>query len=565
MLPRIAGSPGRWICRYAFLILVVKTDSLNLAVSFVRERSPTGALLAVVALACGLLGSCALAPATIYRPWPRALAAGGKEANLHRNLTLALDDGGGAAADRALGRFVEGWAERGLGNAHTLPPPAPGGVTYRVRMAGASDGCYPIEYFDTLDAVSELKVGKIPRYGREGVGAPLVALRENRQREPVERYFPPEAITRALTAYATAGPLRDGVRDVEIRLLCPLAFDTVETIRGPEPLAADFSAPWAALLARAGDLRLRGVTDTLTPRPARETQLYLMEPYDPRKEPLIMIHGLYATPLIWAKVSNELWADDEIRRRYQIWHFHYNTSAPALYSARLLRAQLREVRALLDPSGRDPAMRRTTLLAHSMGGLISKAMVTRPGDAFFKAAFEVPPEKLKLTPEDRVLLHEAFQWEPDRSVHRIIYVAVPHRGSDYADNAIGQIGRWITAPPHSFRTFFERISEANPGAFTPAYEELSRGRLNSVSSLSPSQPSLRILADLPYAHPVKTHSIIGTRGFPGPLEKSSDGVVAYSSSHLPDVESELIVPADHWTYRHPAAVDEIKRILKLPR
>jgi len=111
--------------------------------------------------------------------------------------------------------------------------------------------------------------------------------------------------------------------------------------------------------------------------------------------------------------------------------------------------------------------------------------------------------------------------------------------------------------------FYERISEANPGVFTPAYEELGSGRLNSVSSLSPSQPTLQILADLPYAHPVKTHSIIGTSGLPGPLATSSDGIVPYSSSHLDDVDSELTVPANHWTYRHPAAVEEIKRILKL--
>jgi hypothetical protein len=124
-----------------------------------------------------------------------------------------------------------------------------------------------------------------------------------------------------------------------------------------QPLAADFSVPWAAALARAGKLNQLRVLDMITPQPKREPRLYLMEPYDPNKEPLIMIHGLLSTPLAWAELSNDLWADETIRRRYQIWHYLYNTSAPALYSSRLLRAQLRELRQLLDPENDDPAMR----------------------------------------------------------------------------------------------------------------------------------------------------------------------------------------------------------------
>ncbi len=27
-----------------------------------------------------------------------------------------------------------------------------------------------------------------------------------------------------------------------------------------------------------------------------------------------MIHGLFSTPLAWAELSNELWADDSVRR-----------------------------------------------------------------------------------------------------------------------------------------------------------------------------------------------------------------------------------------------------------
>lgn len=515
------------------------------------------------ALGLGLfLGACRLAPAGFERVHQSVKAHGQSDEASCALLATAVGNSSNAESALALGEFVELWKTRGYQSGRTFTSPD-GGTNYRVRFASHSSGEYGIDYFDQLLPAAQYRIRKISHYQRAGVGAPLVAIRENRHQEAIERHYPPEAITRPLTAVCTTGPIRHGVRDVEIRLLCPLANDKWELDGKTHPLAADFSAPWAALLARAGDLNRSGLLDMLTNKPKHEPQLYLMEPYDPAKEPLIMIHGLLSTPLAWAGVSNDLWADDGIRRRYQIWHYHYNTSAPALYSARILRSRLREVRAQLDPEGDDPAMRKTTLLAHSMGGLIAKAFVVEPHDAFWKAAFKVPHENLRLSSSDRETLNDAFEWKPDSSVHRIIFVAVPHRGSDYTDNPVGRIGRWITASPESFREFYTRVSASNPGAFTTAYDELGSGKLNSVSSLSPSQPTLGILAELPYAHPVQVHSIIGNQGKSGRLEDSSDGIVPYASSHLDVAVSELVVPAGHGAYHDSAAIVEIKRVLNL--
>ncbi|MBL8795722.1 MAG: alpha/beta hydrolase, partial [Planctomycetia bacterium] len=45
--------------------------------------------------------------------------------------------------------------------------------------------------------------------------------------------------------------------------------------------------------------------------------------------------------------------------------------------------------------------------------------------------------------------------------------------------------------------------------------------------------------------------------------EASDGVVPYSSSHLTDVDSEVIVAADHFTvHHHPLAIREVRRILR---
>lgn len=512
--------------------------------------------LSLLALAA-LLSSCAIAPAKVRRVMSHHAEAETMIGLLER----ALGAPDSPEACHALAHFVERWKEeRGTNSGHLEK----NGLSYDIEFLGQDLGAYPLTYFDEIRPAQDYEIRKLKHHLRQGAGAPLVALRENLKREPLEIWFPPEVISRPLTALVDSDPERRGHKKVRIRLLCPLLNPTVTCHGRKWPLAADFSVPWAAALSRTGKLNQSRILDMLRRMPSREPRLYLMEPYDPKREPLIMIHGLLSTPLAWAEMSNELWADEVVRSRYQIWHYHYNTSAPSLYSARLLHAQLKELRSLLDPDGDDPAFRKTTLLTHSMGGLIGKALVVKPGDVFWKAAFNVPPDTLKLAPDDRARLEDAFAWQPEKSVHRILYVAVPHRGSAFADNFVGRIGTWLTAPPTTFQSFYARISADNPGVFTPAYEELGRGRLDSVSSLSPRQPTLRILADLPYAQPVKIHSIIGDRGKPGPLEQSSDGIVPYQSSHLEGAQSEVIVPAGHSAFRHPAAQEEIKRVLKLP-
>jgi hypothetical protein len=69
---------------------------------------------------------------------------------------------------------------------------------------------------------------------------------------------------------------------------------------------------------------------------------------------------------------------------------------------------------------------------------------------------------------------------------------------------------------------------------------------------------------------VHYHSIIGVApakrtyletwlsGDDGP----GDGVVPYASAHLEGVDSELVVPADHFhVHHHPLAILEVRRIL----
>jgi hypothetical protein len=81
-----------------------------------------------------------------------------------------------------------------------------------------------------------------------------------------------------------------------------------------------------------------------------------------------------------------------------------------------------------------------------------------------------------------------------------------------------------------------------------------------INGLSPRSPVLRGLDTLPIHAPY--HSIVGDRGR-GDTPNSSDGVVAYWSSHMTGAKSELVVPGPHGSFALPQTVSELKRILLL--
>ena len=89
-------------------------------------------------------------------------------------------------------------------------------------------------------------------------------------------------------------------------------------------------------------------------------------------------------------------------------------------------------------------------------------------------------------------------------------------------------------------------------------ERLLGGRLpTSLDSMSPKNPVLLALADIPVAPTIKAHSIIPVKG-DGDLQKGRDGVVAYTSAHVDYVESELVVRGPHSCQNLPATIEEVR-------
>ena len=459
-----------------------------------------------------------------------------------------MDGAEDEAAERALG----GWIAKHSKNSS---PPAPAG--FRVSFARTGTGVFPPEYFDRLEPTAGYRVVGLKEHRINGAGVAMTGSRENRHTVPVEKYYPPEEITRAVTAVVVPGKRSagatpgTGTREVEIRLLDRLR---VEKTAGGKTLAADFTVPFAGLLQKAGPLQTSGFTALVQTKSSREAGFYLMEPYDPAKTPLLLVHGLFSTPVAWAELTNELWAVPEVRRRYQIWHYLYPTNPPALYSARVMRGQIDELRKFLDPKGKDPAMRRTVIVSHSMGGLLSKSLAVEPKNAFWDAIFTRPLSELNVTPEERATLIEAFYWKPRANVDRIIFCSVPFRGSTIASSWIGNIGKRLVSPTPKFEDFFVNLEKKNPGIYTPDYAIITKSRLTSVATLAPHQRSMEIFDQLPLVNGTKAHIITG----------AADWVVHRSSATVADAESNIEVPAGHGSFHHPKAIAEIVRILELP-
>jgi hypothetical protein len=126
-----------------------------------------------------------------------------------------------------------------------------------------------------------------------------------------------------------------------------------------------------------------------------------------------------------------------------------------------------------------------------------------------------------------------------------------------ASSGIGKLGiSLITLPTRVATVMLDSLTSADLAKITGSSKRLP----NSVTGLKRSNPALPVVNSVPISVPY--HSIIGDRGR-GDTPNSSDGVVAYWSSHLDGAKSELIVPGPHGSCELPQTIAELDRILRL--
>ena len=289
------------------------------------------------------------------------------------------------------------------------------------------------------------------------------------------------------------------------------------------------------------------------------THLAGLGPYRPGRVPALFVHGTASSAARWAEMLNDLINDPCISDRYQFWFFGYNTGNPILYSAKLLRDTLDTIVSELDPQQQDSALRDMVVIGHSQGGLLTKLMVVDPQSQLWDRFSHEPLEDMDVSEETRDLLRGVFFFKPLPYVKRVVFIATPHRGSYVAGNWLAhQLARFVTLPGRLTAQIADVVTQNQD---TLALEVRS-GRFSSVDAMTPGSPLATTLAPLPISSDVAAHSIIAVQG-DGPKEEGMDGVVAYESAHLDNVDSELVVRSGHSTQSHPNTIEEVRRILLL--
>ncbi len=420
------------------------------------------------------------------------------------------------------------------------------GLSYRVEAArDAAPGVYAPARLTSVRPARDVPRQLMADWFEEtGAGAPLSPKWYQSTEGGIDRFVPRSGYIEPLTAVlAFSSPAKPGApRVATLTAYDPTAVGRVRLQNAEYPLAADFTAP---IVDRTRDIsEFRMALGGLFRPDGRDASLVMLQPYDSKRIPVVLVHGLNSHPRMWRNVVNTLNADPQLRGRLQFWVFQYPSGWPISYSAMRLREELAALSRIVGPQ------RDMVFVGHSMGGLLSRMQVISPGRSLWNGLLGDDAERLYATMPADHMVRRSLLFQSNKQIGRVVFICVPHRGSGLADM--------------TFAGAFSRLIRL-PGRFVTAVADLPEAfiknrPLTSIAGLSPSNPLFAALEKTPIEVP--HHSIIGDRGR-GDSPYSSDGVVPFSSSHLASADSELIVPGPHGSYDLPQTIDELERILLL--
>ena len=384
------------------------------------------------------------------------------------------------------------------------------------------------------------------RTTRDGLGAPIVAV-EREHNKKARESFAPSRLFYSITALARFEGRRCILSGED-----PLAKETVTLDGHTFPLAADFTVPLAIMLQQT-DPKKHEIWRALNPEKyAHTAAIERLQPYDPNKTIVLVIHGLMDSQATWTPMINTLRGDPLIRKHYQFWFYSYPSGYPYPYSAAILREELDAVEK------RYPARKPMVVIGHSMGGCISRLLLTDSGDQLCLRIFGKPLDEVPLSPHTREYFRNELFFKHRPEIGRVIFIAAPLRGSDLASGWFGRLAAALIRPARLAR---EASGEMLRLTSIKETELKPKRRANSVDTLSPKSRFVNAINTIPITPGVPYDTIIGDRGR-GDSPNSNDGIVPYWSSHLDGAQTEHIVPSDHSAHQNPRAIAEVLHILK---
>ena len=256
-------------------------------------------------------------------------------------------------------------------------------------------------------------------------------------------------------------------------------------------------------------------------------------------------------------------SESDLFEKYQIWHYYYPTGVPWLSTAHDFRTSFRGLLKKLDPQRSHSNLRKTIIIAHSMGGLITRLSLSDPKNHLSKAYLGNVAPKV-LTKDQHQKIHSFFHYKPLTEPEQVIFLAVPHQGSRVANGLLGWAMDKVIAIPNILLKETQKvlIPDKKKKSNLPKHTRrlLEKGE-NAVNQLQPGNPAIMALNQMKLPKRLKVHSLIGDIGLPL-FRVYSDGVVSYKSSHLNRVGTETLIPSNHDITDDPKSVIRVIQILR---
>ncbi|MFW6169495.1 MAG: hypothetical protein ACODAD_03325 [Planctomycetota bacterium] len=312
-------------------------------------------------------------------------------------------------------------------------------------------------------------------------------------------------------------------------------------------LREDRGGPWSSLMCPGAA------------EPGQE-KLFLLEPYQPGKYPVVFVHGLFPSPQIWAQFANEILARPDLRRRVQLIGYRYPTGRPLLETAAALRRELLALKQTHDPRGEDPGIANTAVVGHGTGGLVAKLTATHSDDRLWYSVARRPLSDINVSEEDhRNRLRRLFYFEPIPFVRRVVFVGTPHNGTQPASRLVGQWSAGRVQRSVSERIAHDLLIKQNPGVFKP---EISDRLPNGMDLMDRNSHLLRTIRVLCTGPQTQLHNILAV-GCLSPFSGQGDGIVSRKSAQHHSVSTEKQIPTHHGNlHETDEAFNELACILR---
>ena len=344
-----------------------------------------------------------------------------------------------------------------------------------------------------------------------------------------------------------------------LKIYDPFNVDQLNVADKTYPLAANFSAPYGLWLAEnnlgaAAYLSLIDRDKHLT-----MPHLYMLEPYNPNKKVIVLVHGLASSPEAWIRLTNDIMGDPVLRDHYQVWQTFYSTNMPILESRFQINTIINQAFSTLNPN--DSANKDAVLIGHSMGGIVARLLVS---DAdLSKPALALYNSRQVNKFKDNQFFTQRFVMQPIMNFDRAIFLSAPHRGTAFADRWFTKLARRIIKLPGAFVGALADAVVDQDTNFKNFINEIGKGVIqNGPSDLSHNSKFTELTEDVMPRKGIVFHSIMGNITDSTDPDVITDGIVPYRSAHLDGAASEQIFKGGHSIQETPEAVLELRRILR---